>query len=105
MTTPSYQVDPEQLRSHAGRLAAHADRLSAIGTSLPGEMNAASLGSFAQFITTGVGAAMARTSEAFGHASSTMDKVSEGMRRAAEHYQHSDDDHAAGLTGIGEGIR
>ncbi|PXY29104.1 hypothetical protein BAY59_15865 [Prauserella coralliicola] len=102
---PSYTVDPEQLRAHAGRLAAHADRLSSIGSALPGEMGARSLGAFAQFITAGIGAAMTETMGAFAHAASTLDKVGDGMRRAADQYEDSDSEHAGGLTGIGEGTR
>jgi hypothetical protein len=97
----SYTVDHDQLRKHAGRLAAHADQLSSLGTSLPSEMSAASLGPFAQFITTGIGAAMNRTMDAFSHTASTMDKVGDGMRRAADRYQGTDTDHAAGLNNIG----
>ncbi|EIE98874.1 type VII secretion target [Saccharomonospora glauca] len=101
---PSYEVDPEQLRAHARRLAAHADQLSSIGTALPSQMGAQSLGAFAQFITASIGAAMTATTDAFAHASSTVDKVSEGMRRAADRYQESDDTHATDLTGIGAHI-
>ncbi|MEU6642785.1 type VII secretion target [Saccharomonospora sp. NPDC046836] len=104
-TQPSYNVEPEQLRGHAGRLAAHADQLSSIGMALPGEMGTSSLGSFAQFITVGLENAMTETMAAFEHAASTVDKVSDGMRRAADQYQNSDDDHAAALARIGEGIR
>ncbi|MBK1783576.1 type VII secretion target [Prauserella cavernicola] len=99
--TPSYQVDPEQLRSHASRLTAHADQLATTGAALPAEMGAQSLGAFAQFITAGLGSAMQRTMDAFGHASSTVDTVSGALRRAADEYQNSDSDHATGLTGIG----
>ncbi|MFF5986711.1 WXG100 family type VII secretion target [Prauserella flavalba] len=101
---PSYTVDPEQLRAHASRLAAHADQLSSIGSALPGEMGAQSLGAFAQFITAGIGAAMTETTGAFMHAASTLDKVGEGMRRAGDQYQNADSEHAGGLTGIGSGI-
>ncbi|SFB43605.1 Excreted virulence factor EspC, type VII ESX diderm [Amycolatopsis marina] len=101
---PSYDVDPEQLRAHAGRLTAHADQLSSIGAALPGEMGAQALGSFAQFITAGLGAAMTETAGAFAHSASTLDKVATGMRRAADLYQNSDEDHAAGLIGLGSNL-
>ncbi|TLW94738.1 WXG100 family type VII secretion target [Saccharomonospora piscinae] len=97
----SYTVDVEQLRSHAGRLAAHADELSTLGAALPGELAGRSLGSFAQFVATGLGAAMADTAGAFAHAASTVDKVGGAMRRAAEEYQNSDETHAAGLAALG----
>ncbi|QFU91902.1 type VII secretion target [Amycolatopsis sp. YIM 10] len=106
MTAPqSSEVDPEQLRAHASRLAAHADQLSSIGAALPGEMGAQSLGAFAQFITTGLGAAMTETMGAFAHASSTLDKVGDGMRRAADRYEHTDEGHADRIAGLEEGSR
>ncbi|RSM55188.1 ESX-1 secretion-associated protein [Amycolatopsis sp. WAC 01376] len=95
---PSYTVDSDQLRRHAGRLAAHADQLSSFGTSLPGELTATALGPFAQCITAGIGAAMNRTRDAFAHTASTMDKVGDGLRRAADLYQRTDEDHAARLN-------
>lgn len=100
----SYTVDPGQLREHAGRLASHAGQLASLGTALPGEMGAQSLGAFAQFITAGLGNAMTETADAFQRASSTLDAVAGGMRRAADQYQRADDDHAATLTGIGSSL-
>ncbi|EHR52831.1 Protein of unknown function (DUF2580) [Saccharomonospora marina XMU15] len=100
-TRSSYNVDPDQLRGHAGRLATHADQLSSIGTALPGELGPLSLGVFARFVATSLGTAMAETTDAFAHASSTLDKVSDAMRRAADEYQYADEAHAADLTGIG----
>ncbi|AXB41344.1 type VII secretion target [Amycolatopsis albispora] len=106
MTTPqSSEVDPEQLRSHASRLAAHADQLSSIGAGLPGELGAQSLGMFAQFITAGLGAAMTETMGAFSHAASTLDKVGDGMRVAADRYEHGDEGHAQRIAGLEEGGR
>ena len=104
MTGPSYHVDPAQLREHADRLTAHATRLSSVGSALPGEPAAQSLGVFAQFITLGIGKAMTATTEAFTTASSTMDTVAEGLRRAAERYERSDDDHAAALADLGSSL-
>ncbi|GAB3493217.1 type VII secretion target [Amycolatopsis cihanbeyliensis] len=102
MTTQrSYSVDPEQLRGHATRLAAHADQLSSAGTGLPGEMGSLSLGAFAQFIAAGIGSAMTETADAVAQAASTLDTVSHGMRRVADQYQRSDEGHAAALTGLG----
>ncbi|EID56319.1 type VII secretion target [Saccharomonospora xinjiangensis] len=103
-TSQDYTVDPEQLRAHASRLASHADQLSSLGAVLPGELQGASLGTFAQFITSGIGSAMARTMDAFAHAASTVDKVGDGMRRAADRYEHSDESHASELTGIGSSL-
>ncbi|WP_216216834.1 type VII secretion target [Amycolatopsis aidingensis] len=97
----SYEVDPGQLRAHAGRLAERADRLSSIGSGLPAGMAAGSLGVFPQFITAGLGAAMTDTMGAFADTASAVDKVSEGLRLAADQYQRSDEDHAANLDDIG----
>lgn len=105
MTSPQSEVDPEQLRTHASRLNAHADQLSSIGSGLPGEMGAQSLGMFAQFITTGLGSAMTETMGAFAHASSTLDKVGDGLRRAADQYEHTDEGHGDRIAGIEEGGR
>jgi len=94
----SYTVDPDQLRRHAGRLAAHADQLSSLGSTLPGEMPPTALGPFARCFTAGIGAAMSRTREAFARTASVMDDVGDGVRRAAERYQSTDEDHAARLN-------
>lgn len=97
----AFTADPDQLRAHASRLAAHADQLSSMGAALPGQLGGQSLGMFAQFITAGLGAAMTGTASAFAHASSTVDKVGDGMRRAAEGYQNTEDGHAARVTALG----
>lgn len=105
MTEPGFGLDPDQLRAHAGSLAGYADRLSTIGTGLPDSLAEQSLGSFAQFLTTGLGGAMTETLNAFGHAASTVDMVHTGMRQVADTYQGTDNEGAGGLTGIEEGMR
>ena len=95
----SFTVDHEQLRQHAATLASYADQLSATGTRLPDQLGQESLGSFAQFLTTGLSGAMAETLGAFAHVASTMDKVSSGMRQTADNYQRTDDDNVASITG------
>lgn len=95
----SFNVDHEQLRGHAATLAGYADQLSATGTRLPDRLGQESLGSFAQFLTAGLGSAMGETLDAFQHVASTMDKVSEGMRQTADLYQRTDDDNAAAVVG------
>lgn len=105
----AFTVDPEQLRAHARGLAGHADRLSTSGARLPDALGEQSLGSFAGFLTAGLGGAMATTLDAFGHAAETADKVGSGLRQVADQYERTDDDSATGLTGIeanmGEGFR
>jgi hypothetical protein len=104
-TQPGYDVDADQLRAHATALTGYADRLSAIGTGLPGSLAEQSLGSFAQFLTTGLGGAMTETLNAFGHAASTVDTVAGGVRQAADDYERTDGGNATTLTGIEEGLR
>jgi hypothetical protein len=103
--SPAFDVDPEQLRGHASKLAGYADQLSAIGGRLPDSLADQSLGSFAQFLTAGLGGAMTATLGAFADLASSVDKVSIGMRQGADSYQRTDGDSAATLTGLGEGIR
>jgi uncharacterized protein YukE len=100
MNQRDFTADPEQLRRHAARLADHADRLAAHGTRLPDAIGEQSLGSFAGFITAGLGGAMAATQDAFGHVASAVDQVGDGVRKVADEYQRTDDDNSAGLTGI-----
>lgn len=100
-----HHVDPDQLRAHATTLTGYADRLAAIGTGLPGSLAEQSLGSFAQFLTTGLGGAMTETLNAFGHAASTVDIVAGGVRQAADTYERTDDDNATTVAGIGEDLR
>ncbi|GGU24391.1 type VII secretion target [Lentzea flava] len=95
----TFTVDHEQLRKHAATLAGYADQLSATGTQLPGGLGQESLGSFAGFLTSGLGSAMGETLNAFAHIASTMDKVGEGMRQTADLYQRTDDDNAATVVG------
>ncbi len=94
----TFSVDHEQLRAHAGDLARFADRLAE--TRLPQELGQESLGQFAQFLTSGLGGAMSQTVQAFTHVASTVDKVGEGMRKTAEHYQRTDDASAMSLDGV-----
>src|SRR5262245_50631985 len=98
MTAPGYDVDPEQLRSHAGVLDGYADRLATIGNGLPDSVAEQSLGSFAQFLATGLGGAMTETLNAFGHASSVVDKVASGVLGTANSYQRTDGDNSTALT-------
>lgn len=100
MTAGDFTADPEQLRAHAGRLAGHADRLATTGARLPDALGEQSLGSFAGFLAAGLGGAMATTLDAFGHVAAAVDQVGGGLRQAAEDYQRTDDDNAAGLAGI-----
>lgn len=105
MTTPSFAVDPSRLDAHAGSLAGYADQLAAIGSRLPDALGEQSLGSFAQFLTAGLGGAMTATLDAFAHAASTVDAVGGGVRQAAGQYRHTDEDNAAGLADVDASLR
>ncbi len=95
----SFTVDHEQLRGHAATLAGYADQLSATGGRLPDQLGQESLGSFAQFMTTGLSGAMGETMGALAHVASTMDKVGTGMRQTADTYQRTDDRNVEDITG------
>ncbi|MGW4212160.1 type VII secretion target [Lentzea sp. NPDC004789] len=95
----TFTVDHEQLRGHASTLAGYADQLNATGAGLPTGLGQEALGSFAQFLTAGLGSAMQDTLDAFTHVGSTMDKVGEGLRQTADLYQRTDDDNAAAVIG------
>lgn len=100
----NYDVNPDQLRSHAGVLSGYADRLAEIGTGLPGALAEQSLGSFTQFLTTGLGGAMTETLHAFDHAASTVDLMAAGVRQAAEGYDRTDNNNATIVTTIGDDL-
>lgn len=103
--TGDYRVDPEQLRGHATSLAGYADQLAAAGTGLSDTLGEQTLGSFAQFLTAGLGGAMTETRTAFGDVATVVDKVGAGMRQAADQYQRTDDDGASGFTNVGENLQ
>lgn len=94
-----FTTDHEQLRGHAATLAGYADQLSDTGTRLPDQLGQSSLGSFAQFLTSGLSGAMGETMGAFAHVASTMDKVGAGVRQTADTYQRTDDRNAENITG------
>ncbi|GHH29878.1 type VII secretion target [Lentzea cavernae] len=97
----SLTADHEQLRRHAATVSGYADRLSETGTRMPDRLGQESLGSFAQFLTTGLSGPMGETTGAFARMASTLDKVGEGVRRTAENYQRTDERNAGDITGAG----
>lgn len=95
MTTPNgFRVEPAQIRGHAATVANLAGNLSSVADGLPGALAGGALGSFVQFLTAGLGGAMAKTGESLGHASSTVSTTSAALTRAAESYERIDQDHA-----------
>lgn len=95
MTNNDFEVNPEQIRSHAKTVGEAADKLSSAAQGMPGELPGDALGPFVQFLTTGLSGAMTQTTDAVAHASSTMDGMSSALVRTAEDYQRADDDNAA----------
>jgi hypothetical protein len=97
----NYDVNPDQLRSHAVVLSGYADGLADLGVGLPGALAEQSLGSFAQFLAAGLDGAMTETLTAFGHAASTVDMMADGVRQAADGYDRTDGDNAVTVSAIG----
>ncbi|GAA0535610.1 hypothetical protein GCM10011581_24930 [Saccharopolyspora subtropica] len=95
----SLQVDPGQIRAHAGTLTQLADGLSSTAAGLRGGMGDNALGTFVQFLTAALGSAMTQTAEAITHASSAVDAVGAALVRTAEDYEHVDEHNAELLGG------
>ncbi|WP_158844086.1 type VII secretion target [Saccharothrix deserti] len=93
-----FAVEPDQIDTHAGSLAGVSDQLSTLASVLPDSLGDQALGAFAQFLTAGLQGAMGQTAAAVAHASSSVDEVSTGLRRTAEHYRRIDDDNSATFT-------
>ena len=96
-TSPGFQVDPGQIRAHAGTVGGIAGQLSSVGGGLPGGLGDHALGTFVQFLTAGLQTAMAKSADAVTHGSRAVDNMSSALTRAADSYQHIDGDHAARL--------
>jgi uncharacterized protein YukE len=95
---PSFEVDPDQLHRHAGSVGDVADQLSAIGGRLPSGLADLTLGMFAQFLASGLQGAMTHVTNTITDASSSVAEVSNGIRRTAAGYQHTDSTNATNLT-------
>lgn len=93
-----FDVDPEQLRGHAGRVEDVADELSAIGGRLPSGLADPALGSFAQFLAAGLQEAMTTVANTITDASSSVAEMSTGITRTAVGYQQVDETNAGNLN-------
>jgi uncharacterized protein YukE len=93
-----FQVEPDQIRGHATTVGSLSDQLSAIAASLPGGLAEQALGTFTQFLASGLQGAMGHTADAIAHASSSVDEMSTGLRRTADDYQRADDQSATRLS-------
>lgn len=93
MTAPhGFRVEPAQVRRHAATVAKLAAHLSSVAGALPASMAGNPLGSFVQFLSDGLGTAMAKTGESVGCASSAMSTIGEALTRAADSYEQIDRD-------------
>jgi len=93
-----FDLDPEQLRGHAGSVDDIADQLSAIGGRLPSGLADLALGPFTQFLTSGLQGAMTQVANTTTAASSSVAELSTGITRTAANYQHTDETNADNLT-------
>lgn len=96
-----FEVQSDRIHSHAATVSDVADQLSTIAGRLPNALGDGALGAFTQFITAGLGGAMSQTTDAIAHASSSVDEMSEGLRRTAVTYQSADDRNTAQFNGEG----
>lgn len=94
-----YQVTADHLDRQASHLAGLADDLAAVAARLPDGLAGQPLGSFAHFLTTGLGSAMAATTTAVSHAATTTDAMALGMTGTAADYRRTEDRNTLGLTG------
>jgi len=93
-----FDVDPDQLRGHAGSVGDVADELSAIGGRLPSGLSDGALGVFAQFLASGLQGAMTQVANTVTEASSSVAELSAGISRTATGYQYTDDTNATVLN-------
>jgi hypothetical protein len=93
-----FDVDADQLRSHANTIASIADQLSGAASQAPDRVADGALGSFSQFLTAGLSGAAGQSVTAIGGVSAAVDTLSIGIRRAAETYQHTDEHSANHLV-------
>jgi uncharacterized protein YukE len=96
--TTDFDVDPVQLRGHAGSVGDVADQLSAIGGRLPSGLADLALGLFAQFLASGLQGAMTKVANTITNVSSSVAEVSTGIARTAASYQDTDETNATNLT-------
>ncbi|HEX3779435.1 MAG TPA: type VII secretion target [Pseudonocardiaceae bacterium] len=99
MTGPAhFQVEPNQLRAHAGTVGDVASGLSdAAGGG--GGLTDNALGTFVQFLTAGLQDATNKTTASIAHASSAVGNVRAGLVDTADRYQGTDQDNAGRLNG------
>lgn len=101
MTGPSrFQVDPDQIRTHAATVGDIAGQLGAVAGGQSGGLPDNALGSFVQFLTAGLQSAQHRTTQSISAASSGVDNVRAALVSTADRYQGTDQHSAARLTSV-----
>ncbi|HWC84835.1 MAG TPA: type VII secretion target [Pseudonocardiaceae bacterium] len=95
-----FQLDPEQLRTHAASVSDLAGQLSTVAGGQTNGLSDNALGPFVQFLTSGLQDAMGRTTDAITGAASGVDNVSMLLGKTVENYQNRDQDIAGRLTAI-----
>lgn len=93
-----FDVDTEQLRWHANTIASIADQLSGVSDRAPDRVADGALGTFTQFLTTGLSDAVGQSNAAIGDVSAAVDTMSVAIRRSAEAYQRTDEHSASHLV-------
>jgi len=86
-----FGIDPDDLRRHATTVSGLADQLSTAAGSLPGDLGGGALGTFCDFLSTGLQGGMGEVAAATTSASTSVEEISTGLRRTAEDYQRVDD--------------
>ena len=92
-----FGIDPEELRTHAATVAGLADQLSSAAGALPNALGGNPLGVFCEFLSSGLQGAMGDVAAATTDASSSIDRISTGLRQTADGYQHTDDGNSTDL--------
>jgi phage-related protein len=98
--TGRFQVDGDQLHAHAAAVGGLADQLSSVVGGQPRGLSANALGSFVQFLTSGLQDAMNATTQAIGGAASGVDNVSRRLTQTAHGYQDTDTSGAGRLAAV-----
>jgi hypothetical protein len=101
VTSPEFQVDLGQLRDHANTVGDLAGQLSDAANGQPTGPATGALGVFVEFLTAGLTDAAAKTTGAVRAAASALDGARDGLNRAADQYQGTDEHNATNLTEAG----
>ncbi|SDD38635.1 type VII secretion target [Actinokineospora iranica] len=93
-----FDIDADQLRWHANTTASIADQLSGVSDRAPDRVADGALGSFTQFLTTGLSDAVGQSGVSIADVSAAVDTMSLAIRRSAEAYERTDEHSASHLA-------